>query len=126
MRFSLVAMMSLVSPIRSPRMPEHSPHQLATGRSLPADRSPLLSSFSRRQFLLRAGVVVAGAGVFIACDIPTTSTVPAANLTIYYRDKSGTYHAQQVSQLKATGYRMLTLSVYGSPPNQVYAATWIK
>ncbi|KDR74993.1 hypothetical protein GALMADRAFT_248826 [Galerina marginata CBS 339.88] len=43
-----------------------------------------------------------------------------------YANYNTTGHQSQFNQLSAQGYRMISLSVYGQPPNHLYAATWVQ
>src|SRR2546426_7975657 len=43
-----------------------------------------------------------------------------------YLDKTPGEHQAQLDALSQQGYRMVSLSVYGTPPNALYAAVWLK
>ncbi|KDR77965.1 hypothetical protein GALMADRAFT_244932 [Galerina marginata CBS 339.88] len=43
----------------------------------------------------------------------------------YYNDNAG-QHQTNYNQLSSTGYRMISLSAYGQPPNHHYAAVWVQ
>jgi len=43
----------------------------------------------------------------------------------YYNDNAA-QHQTNYNQLSSTGYRMISLSAYGQPPNHHYAAVWVQ
>jgi CubicO group peptidase (beta-lactamase class C family) len=54
------------------------------------------------------------------------STLALAEPLAAYHGVSGATHQQRFNQLSALGYRMISLSVYGSRFNPLYAAVWVK
>ncbi|KDR67685.1 hypothetical protein GALMADRAFT_231859 [Galerina marginata CBS 339.88] len=43
-----------------------------------------------------------------------------------YVNFNATGHQFEFNELSAAGYRMISLSVYGQPPNHLYAAVWVQ
>lgn len=82
--------------------------------------------FSRRMFL--GGMIgVLGYGI-IGCEAPHQPPPPVHSQTNYvsYHNRSTAYHQQQIEQLSKQGYRPISLSIYGTPEQPLYAAVWIK
>src|SRR4051812_8761051 len=44
---------------------------------------------------------------------------------VAYHDRTAAYHQQQFTALYAKKWRMISLSVYGTPSNARYAAVWV-
>ncbi len=77
---------------------------------------------SRRGFLL-AGAAAGGALAVPGLLTPTRAWASPATFKAYHgMDSAG--HQQQVHDLSAQNYRMISLSVYGSPVQ--YAAVWVQ
>lgn len=65
---------------------------------------------------------------YISVAVPTESrsaNQTASPVQTYYNLK-GTAHGDKVKSLSADGYRMISLSVYGTPPEVNYAAVWVQ
>jgi hypothetical protein len=45
---------------------------------------------------------------------------------VAYHDRSSSYHQQQFDSLFPQGWRMISLSVYGAPGSELYAAVWVQ
>ena len=61
--------------------------------------------------------------------MPTDQTSLAARaipLWQFYYGVATDQHQTNFNTLSTTGYRMISLSVYGQPPNHQYAAVWVK
>jgi hypothetical protein len=43
-----------------------------------------------------------------------------------YHGVAAAEHQTRFNQLSASGYRMISLSVYGDPPDVLYAAVWVR
>ena len=60
----------------------------------------------------------------------TTDPTPLAARTIppwkFYYNVTADQHQTNFNTLSTTGYRMISLSVYGQPPNHSYAAVWVQ
>lgn len=77
---------------------------------------------SRRGFLL-AGAVAGGALAVPGLLTPSPAWATTDPFTTYHGlDSAG--HQQKITDLSAQGYRMISLSVYGSPAQ--YAAIWVQ
>jgi hypothetical protein len=60
--------------------------------------------------------------------VPTYSTSLAARAIPswqFYYGVTTDQHQNNFNTLSATGYRMISLSVYGQPPDHRYAAVWV-
>lgn len=55
-----------------------------------------------------------------------TLSLRQSNVTGTYYDVTSSEHEERSKALKKEGYRVLSLSVYGSPPDARYAAVWTK
>jgi len=51
--------------------------------------------------------------------------VPLAAQVVAYHDASSATHQAQFNNLSNSGYRMIALTIYGTPQNQQYAAVWV-
>ncbi|HLH60519.1 MAG TPA: hypothetical protein VKV20_02450 [Ktedonobacteraceae bacterium] len=87
-------------------------------------RRTTLSPISRRAFMQGlAGLAIAGCSSSIQTS--SSSFQALSNVVVYY-NKSSAYHLDQIATLGSSGYRPISLSIYGSPTNPRYAAVWIK
>lgn len=50
---------------------------------------------------------------------------PLQAQVVAYHDQDGNQHQQQYNLLSAQGYRMTSLSIYGTPQSPLYAAVWV-
>ncbi len=86
-----------------------------------------LQRISRRTF---AGGMSGLMALCVAgCDLPwqhSSASPSSFPQVITYYDKPGSYHQTQGKALSSQGYRLLSLSLYGDPPQALYAALWIK
>lgn len=85
---------------------------------------------TRRQ-VLKAGLAAGAAGfawplarpAAVAAEAGAMGAIPAF---VAYHDRSHADHQQQFNTWYNLGYRMISLSVYGVPPQPLYAAVWVK
>jgi hypothetical protein len=68
-----------------------------------------------QSLIVPAAIAIAAAAV----SSPLQAQVAA------YHDQDGNQHQQQYNLLSAQGYRMTSLSIYGTPQSPLYAAVWI-
>ncbi|TQN64785.1 Esterase EstB [Colletotrichum shisoi] len=66
----------------------------------------------------------AAAAVVVVVTVPIAIDASADVHT--YFDVDGAAHGEKVRSLTADGYRITSLSVYGTPPNANYAAVWVR
>jgi len=66
---------------------------------------------------------------------PISEQIPMANTTLsdgaipvweYYYNVNSIQHQTNFNKWSGTGYRMISLSAYGQPPNHRYAAVWVQ
>ncbi|MEZ6038835.1 MAG: serine hydrolase [Planctomycetota bacterium] len=62
--------------------------------------------------------------VALAATILLTATRVAAQFA--YHDQTLAYHQQQIAALKPAGWRMISLSIYGTVNSPLYAAVWVQ
>jgi len=59
-------------------------------------------------------------------DARDSSIEKRAPLWQFYYDTTAADHQTNFNKWSAAGYRMISLSVYGAPPNNKYAAVWVQ
>ncbi|KAK2005659.1 penicillin-binding protein [Colletotrichum eremochloae] len=59
------------------------------------------------------------------CPVSFAASGPLPDVQSYF-DLNGAAHATKSKELMANGYRIISLSSYGTPPNNKYAAVWVK
>ena len=60
------------------------------------------------------------------CLLTLALAFPAASQAEGYHDVSGATHQDKVDELSKLGYRMTSLSIYGSQAKPLYAAIWVQ
>ena len=107
----------------------------------PPGTTPLLCSFvslgsySTRVRLLESGFQFNDENQLLSLVLSTVLAVPTNRTSLtprsipawqFYPGVTAAQHQTEFNKWWTAGYRMISLSVYGQPPNHLYAAVWVQ